>query len=91
MPTLIARFLFYCYLNYIFYQIGTVGISDHASHELGDIVYIEIPEVGQQIQKGDSVGSIESVKIAASMGSPASGTVTKVNYNINSPYFYIIR
>ncbi|MGN7761992.1 glycine cleavage system protein GcvH [Paenibacillus sp. 22594] len=60
-------------------RIVRVGITDHAQHLLGDIVFVEFPEVGAAISAGDSVGSIESVKTVSELYSPVSGTVTKIN------------
>lgn len=60
-------------------RVVRVGITDHAQHLLGDIVFVEFPEVGSTISAGDSVGSIESVKTVSELYSPVSGTVTKVN------------
>ncbi|MFO7654535.1 MAG: glycine cleavage system protein GcvH [Candidatus Krumholzibacteriia bacterium] len=58
---------------------GTVGITDHAAAELGDIVFVELPEVGSEFNQGDSVGSIESVKAVADLFQPISGEVIEVN------------
>ncbi|AIQ14772.1 glycine cleavage system protein GcvH [Paenibacillus durus] len=60
-------------------KIVRVGITDHAQHLLGDIVFVEFPEIGTNITAGDSVGSIESVKTVSELYSPVSGTVTRVN------------
>ncbi|BCG61287.1 glycine cleavage system protein GcvH [Paenibacillus sp. URB8-2] len=60
-------------------QIVRVGITDHAQHLLGDIVFVEFPEIGTAVTAGDSVGSIESVKTVSELYSPVSGTVTRVN------------
>lgn len=60
-------------------RVVRVGITDHAQHLLGDIVFVEFPEVGSAISAGDSVGSIESVKTVSELYSPVSGTVTKIN------------
>jgi glycine cleavage system H protein len=60
-------------------NIGTVGISDHAAHELGDITFVELPKVGAVVTQFGLLGSIESVKAASDIFSPISGTVTKVN------------
>ena len=62
----------------------TVGISDHAQAELGDIVYVELPAVGTEITQGDSFGVIESVKAASDLYAPVSGTVTEVNAELES-------
>ena len=58
---------------------GTVGISDHAQAQLGDVVYVGLPEVGAKFKKGDSMASVESVKAASDVYAPVSGTVTAVN------------
>src|ERR1043165_3902427 len=60
-------------------DIGTVGITDHAQEELGDIVYIDLPKVGAHIEQHGSLGSVESVKAVSEIYSPASGEVTEVN------------
>ena len=59
--------------------VATVGISNHAQHELGDITFIELPPVGKTLQKGDALGVIESVKAASDIFAPAGGTVATVN------------
>jgi len=56
-----------------------VGITDHAQQELGDIVYVDLPKVGAQIEKGKSLGSVESVKAVSDIFAPISGEVTAVN------------
>ncbi|EJW16218.1 glycine cleavage system H protein GcvH [Paenibacillus alvei DSM 29] len=56
-----------------------VGITDHAQAQLGDIVFIEFPSVGTSLSAGDSMGSIESVKTVSELYCPVSGTITKVN------------
>ena len=58
---------------------GTVGITDHAQHELGDIVFVDLPKVGSQLTKGETLGSVESVKAVSDIYSPVSGEVTAVN------------
>jgi len=60
-------------------DIGTVGVTDHAASELGDIVYVELPEVGDEFSAGDSVGSIESVKAVADLFVPVSGEICEIN------------
>jgi len=57
----------------------TVGISDHAQNALGDVVYVELPEEGQQVSGGDEAGVVESVKAASDIYAPISGTVVAVN------------
>lgn len=58
---------------------GTIGITDHAQKELGDIVYVDLPKVGTVIEKGKTIGSVESVKAVSDIYSPVSGEVTAVN------------
>jgi glycine cleavage system H protein len=58
---------------------GTVGITDHAQHELGDIVFVDLPKVGAHLTKGESLGSVESVKAVSDIYAPISGEVTEVN------------
>ena len=57
----------------------TVGITDHAQAELGDVVYVELPAVGDEVAQGASFGVIESVKAASDLYAPVSGVVTAVN------------
>ena len=57
----------------------TVGISDHAQQALGDVVYVEHPEVGQTVSAGAETGVVESVKAASDIYAPVSGTITEVN------------
>ena len=59
--------------------IGTVGITDHAQEQLGDIVFIELPEVGRSLAKGDESGVVESVKAASEIYAPVSGEIVEVN------------
>ena len=61
---------------------ATVGITDHAQEELGDIVFVELPKVGAELAAGKSFGSVESVKAVSDLYAPASGTVTEVNENL---------
>jgi glycine cleavage system H protein len=60
-------------------DIGTIGITDHAQQELGDIVYVDLPKVGMRVEQGKSLGSVESVKAVSDIYSPVSGEVTEVN------------
>ena len=63
-----------------------VGISDHAQHALGSVVFIELPKVGQTFKKGDALGAVESVKAASDVYTPVSGLVLEVNKDLeNSP------
>ncbi len=59
--------------------IGTVGITDYAQKELGDVVFVELPQVGTQLEQGDEMGSIESVKAVSELFTPVSGEVVEVN------------
>jgi glycine cleavage system H protein len=58
---------------------GTVGITDYAQHELGDVVFVEMPKVGTQLKPRQSFGTIESVKAVSEIFSPVSGEVTETN------------
>jgi glycine cleavage system H protein len=60
-------------------QIAVVGITDFAQNELGDIVYVELPEIGRTVAAGEVLGTIESVKAVSELYAPVSGTVTAVN------------
>ena len=60
-------------------DIGTVGISPYAAGQLGDVVYVELPDVGKDIAKGDEAAVVESVKAASEVYAPVSGKVTEVN------------
>ena len=57
----------------------TVGITDFAQHELGDIVYVELPEIGRAVAAGEVLGTIESVKAVSQIYAPVSGTISEVN------------
>ena len=63
---------------------GEVGLTDYAQGHLSDIVYVELPEVGASVAQGASFGSIESVKAASDLNSPATGTVAAVNDDLTS-------
>jgi glycine cleavage system H protein len=60
-------------------SVATVGITDHAQHELTDVVFVEVPEVGRQIKAGDACAVVESVKTANDIYSPVSGVITETN------------
>ncbi len=60
-------------------EIGTIGISDHAQKELGEIVYLELPEVGHVFNAEDEFGTVESVKAVSELFTPVSGEVVEVN------------
>ena len=63
-------------------NVGTVGITDHAQQELGDIVYVDLPKVGTAIEQGKSLGSVESVKAVSDIYSPVSGEITEINESL---------
>ena len=60
-------------------EIATVGITDYAQHALGDIVYVDMPEVGDEVTVGEEFGAVESVKAASDLYSPVSGEVVEIN------------
>jgi glycine cleavage system H protein len=60
-------------------DIATIGITDHAQHELGDIVYVDLPKVGAHLEQGKSLGSVESVKAVSDVYAPVGGEVTEIN------------
>lgn len=63
-------------------NVITVGITDYAQGELGDVVYVDLPSVGDAVEKEGSFGSIEAVKAVADLFSPASGEITEINEDI---------
>ena len=60
-------------------DFGYVGITDYAQHELGNVVYVDMPEVDDEVEAGEEFGAVESVKAASDLVSPVSGTVVEVN------------
>ncbi len=64
-------------------NIATIGITDYAQSELGDVVYVELPEIGTQTTQGESFGTIEAVKAVSDLFAPFSGEVTEVNKKLN--------
>ena len=60
-------------------DVATVGITDYAQKELGDVVFVELPQVGSQLEAGDELGSIESVKAVSELFTPMSGEVVEIN------------
>ena len=60
-------------------HIATIGITDYAQEQLGDVVYVELPEVGAQVTKDEPFGVVESVKAVSDIYAPVSGTVTEIN------------
>jgi glycine cleavage system H protein len=63
-------------------SVATIGITDHAQGQLGEIVYIELPAVGEKISKDDPFGVIESVKAVSDIYAPVSGTVVEINEDL---------
>ena len=63
-------------------DIATVGISDYAQHALGNIVYVDMPEVGDEVAQGEDFGAVESVKAASDLISPVSGEVVEINEDL---------
>src|SRR5919109_979039 len=67
-------------------DVGTVGITDHAQKELGDIVYVDLPKLAAKVEQGKSLGSVESVKAVSDIYSPVTGTVLEINESLaNAP------
>ncbi len=63
-------------------DVGTVGVTDFAANEMGDVVFVELPEVGSEFSQGDTVGTIESVKAVADLFLPVSGEVVEINETV---------
>ena len=64
-------------------DLATAGITDHAQHQLGDVVYVELPKVGDSFEAAEPFGSVESVKAASEIYMPVSGSVVEVNQGLN--------
>jgi glycine cleavage system H protein len=64
-------------------ETATIGITDYAQSSLGDIVFVELPKIGQEIEAGSTFGSVESVKAVSDLYSPVTGTVTEINEALN--------
>ncbi|MGH6718148.1 MAG: glycine cleavage system protein GcvH [Alphaproteobacteria bacterium] len=62
---------------------ATIGITDHAQEQLGDVVFVELPEIGRQVTKGGEAAVVESVKAASEVYAPLAGTVVAVNDSLN--------
>ena len=62
--------------------VGTVGITDHAQGEMGDVVFVELPAVGKTVKQGESFGTIEAVKAVSDLYAPASGVIAEVNKDL---------
>ena len=65
-------------------SVATIGITDFAQAQLGDVVFLELPRVGKLLEAGDSFGVVESVKAASDLYSPVAGTVLEVNESLNA-------
>jgi len=65
-------------------SVGTVGISDHAQKELGEIVYVELPKPGTRYASGDTYGSVESVKAVSELFLPVAGEIVEINEDLGS-------
>ena len=65
-------------------SIATIGITDHAQKELGDIVYVELPKIGEHVTANESFGTVESVKSVSEIYSPVTGEVTAANPKVQS-------
>ena len=65
-------------------EIATVGITNYAQESLGDIVFVELPEIGKLVKIGDQVGVVESVKAASELYSPVSGKIIEINSELNT-------
>ncbi len=63
-------------------EVATIGITEFAANELGDVVFVELPEVGSEFNQGDTVGTIESVKAVADLYLPVSGEVVAINNDV---------
>ena len=67
-------------------DVATIGITDYAQHELGDVVFVELPKVGAKVETGKSFGTVESVKAVSEIYAPASGEVVEANGDLqNTP------
>lgn len=64
-------------------NLATVGITDHAQHQLGDVVYVELPKVGDRFEASEPFGSVESVKAVSEVYMPLAGSVVEVNESLN--------
>ena len=60
-------------------NVGTIGITDYAQHALGNVVYVDMPDVDYEVEAGEEFGSVESVKAASDLNSPVSGKVIEIN------------
>ncbi len=65
-------------------DIGTIGVSEHAQNQLGDVVFVELPDVGRQLAQGKEAAVVESVKAASEVFAPVSGEVIEVNHDLEN-------
>jgi len=65
-------------------RTAAIGITQHAAEQLGDVTYVELPSVGQELKQGESLGVVESVKAVSDIYAPASGVVTEVNERLSA-------
>ena len=65
-------------------SVGTIGITDYAQHELGDVVFVELPKAGTKVQAGKSFGNVESVKAVSEIYAPVSGEVVEANAELEA-------
>jgi glycine cleavage system H protein len=65
-------------------NVATIGITDYAQHELGDIVYVDLPKAGSNVEKGKTFGSVESVKAVSDIYAPVSGEIIEINEGLSS-------
>ena len=65
-------------------DVGTIGITDYAQHELGDVVFVELPKPGAKVQAGKSFGTVESVKAVSEIYAPVSGEVVQANADLEA-------
>ncbi len=65
-------------------DVGTVGVSDFAQHQLGDVVFVELPDIGRVLEKGKEAAVVESVKAASDVFAPVSGEVIAVNHELEN-------
>lgn len=76
---------------YVDGDIAFIGISKHARDALGDLVFIELPEIGKSVEKGDDIAVVESVKTAAEVYTPVDGTIAEVNEAMESDFDLIAK
>ena len=70
-------------------DVATIGITDYAQNELGDIIFIELPETGDSVQEKESIGTIEAVKTVADLFSPMNGEISEVHQSLEDNPEYV--